>query len=400
MANKTPPPPSPTNPPSPHPHRKMHQRSSPNTPPTHPHRRHEIHHDKKRKQRLLKYLKYASIVIAIILATSTYLYRQAIKTPHTPESAEEISIIIKNSSTIQDTADTLEEKEIIDSSWAFYWYTRLNNLDTEIVAGRFVLSPSMTIPQILEVIVDATNSEAVITIQEGLRVVDIDHKLSELELIQAGEFAKAVAEFALEDYEYYPFLDKTHLTSPLTNPNGQTIVLDYPLEGYLYPDTYFLDPSDFDPTNLIYRALNNFKSKTEELLAKIEKSPRTLHEIVTMASILEKEVRGYEDQQLVSGILWKRLNSNWKLDADATLLYTKRDNTITTADLESDSPYNTRKFKGLPPGPIGNPSLQTIKAALYQKSSSNWFYLTDSEGAVHYANSNDAHNANKVRYLN
>ena len=364
------------------------------------HNRNEIHHDKKRRQRFVKYFRNAIILITLVIAISTYTYRQSVNSPLNPESTEGISIIIKTNSNAKETANTLEEREIIGSSWAFYWHTRINDLDTKIVAGRFLLSPSMTIPQILEIITDATNSEAVITIQEGLKIVDIDHKLEELDLIQPGEFAEAAANFALEDYEYYPFLNKTHLTSSITNANGNTIKLEYPIEGYLYPDTYFLDPSNFTPINLIYKALNNFKTKTEEIMPEIEKSEYTLHELVTMASILEKEVRGYEDQRIVSGILWKRLDNNWKLDADATLLYTKRDNTISKADLESDNPYNTRKLKGLPPGPIGNPSLQTIQAALYSIQTQNWFYLTDEEGDVHYADSNDAHNVNKTKYLN
>ena len=258
----------------------------------------------------------------------------------------------------------------------------------------------MTTIEVVETISDANNSEAVITIQEGLRVIDIDQKLAELELAPEGAFKEAVKNFNTEDYEYYPFLDQAHLTSPITNPNENTILLEYPLEGYLYPDTYFLEPSNFTVTSLIYKCLNNFKNKIETETPNILiQSQHTLHEITTMASILEKEVRGFEDQQIVAGILWKRLNSGWRLDADATLLYTKEDNKITKADLESNNPYNTRKLLGLPPGPIGNPSIQSIKAASNPTKTNYWFYLTDKDGNVIYATSNEQHNVNKARYL-
>jgi len=344
-------------------------------------------------------IQVVSILLVLFITIVSFTYKQMVSNPLDPESTEEISVIIKKAQSVKDLGSILEEKELISSPTIFYMYARFNGLGENIVAGRFALSPSMTIPQIIETISDAKNSEAVITIQESLRVADIDERLAEMELLRPEDFEKAVASFSLEDYEYYPFLDKDFLTSPVTNPNGNTILLSYPLEGYLYPDTYFLDPGSFKPETLIYKALNNFKFKTEEIITEITASKYTLHEILTMASILEKEVRSADDRSLVAGILWKRLENGWRLDADATLLYTKDNNKITTEDLNSDNPYNTRKYKGLPPGPIGNPSLPYIIAALRPTSSQYWFYLTDEDGKVIYAKTNEEHNLNKARFL-
>jgi len=342
--------------------------------------------------RKLSSKKIAVLVIAgaLILCFLGYSkYSNGVKTPLDKESTEKISIIIKKGMSAGEIAEILEEKEIIRSDFSFYWYARLNDLDKNIVSGRFILSPSMTVQEILTKISDAKESEAVITIQEGLKIRDIDARLTEMGIIQEGEFISAVKNF--DDYERYPFLNKKLLKEDLK--------LDLPLEGYLYPDTYFLDPTEFTANDLIYKALNNFKNKINEHPEILTQSRIKMHDLVTMASIVEREVRSSSDRKTVAGILWKRLNSGWKLDADATLLYTKLDNKITSSDLTSDNLYNTRKIGGLPPGPICNPSIDSILAALNPTESSYWFYLTARDGTTKYAVSNDEHNTNKAKYL-
>jgi UPF0755 protein len=155
--------------------------------------------------------------------------------------------------------------------------------------------------------------------------------------------------------------------------------------------------------------MDNFEkklnSKTEEsgdstLFQAIEKSGRSLNEVITMASIIEKEVFGDRDRKIVSGILWKRLDNGWFIGADATLLYQKNDNTITKQDLEQNSPYNTRNTKGLPPTPISNPSLQSIVAAIFPTETDYWFYLNDlNTGETIFAKTNEEHNLNRAKHL-
>lgn len=327
------------------------------------------------------------IIAILFIVTLGYLkYQNGVSTPLDSNSTEKISFIIKKGETARSIADALQEKGVIKSDFSFYWYARLNNLDKNIISGRFVLTPAMTVPEILAKISDPKESEAVITIQEGLKIRDIDTKLAEMELMKSGDFITAVKSF--NDYAEYPFLDKAILTK-----------LDLPLEGYLYPDTYFLDPTEFTANDLIYKALNNFKKKIGEHPEILTQSKIKMHDLVTMASIVEREVISASDRKEVAGILWKRLNSGWKLDADATLLYTKADNKITSADLASDNPYNTRKIGGLPPGPICNPSIDAILAALNPTQSNYWFYLTAKDGTTKFATSNEEHNANKAEYL-
>lgn len=336
--------------------------------------------------------KIAVFIISGLLIISAILYtkyQSGIKTPVNKESNEKMSLIIKKGQSVKEIGANLEEKEIIKSEFSFYWYARLHDLDKNIVSGRFILTPAMTVKEILEKISDSSQSEAVITIQEGLKIRDIDKKLAELEISNEGDFIAAVKNF--NDYEQYPFLDKKLLK--------ETLKLDLPLEGYLYPDTYFLDPTEFIANDLIYKALNNFRKKINEHPEITIQSRIKMHDLVTMASIVEREVISASDRKMVAGILWKRLNSGWKLDADATLLYTKTDNKITSADLASDNPYNTRKVGGLPPGPICNPSIDAILSTLDPTDSNYWFYLTAKDGTTKFATSNEEHNANKAKYL-
>lgn len=324
-------------------------------------------------------------IIIIVVWYANSWYSSAITAPVNADDDSKISFIVEKGSVLAAVAIDLKEKGLITNEDVFKIYTRLGGFDRKIVAGRFVLSPSMAIPEIVDTLTDTTLSEVVLTVPEGSTVAEIDNRLVELALIEDGEFEKSVQNF--DDYETYPSLDKENLRT-----------LAYPLEGYLFPDTYFLPAQDFHPENLIQLMIKNFEQKIENVAW--NKEEHSLYEIVIMASILEKEVNTSADMPIVSGILWKRLASGWVLGADATLLYLKDDRTIDYEDLQEESDYNTRKNGGLPPGPIGNPGLETLKAATTPEESPYWFYLTTLDtGEVIYSVSNEEHNANKAKYL-
>lgn len=338
-----------------------------------------------RKKKSLKPV-FLLLALLITLPLLWYVkYRNDIYKPVDKEDNTNISFQIKKGESAKNIGKSLEEKDLIKNSTSFYIYAKNNKLDQDILFGRFVLNRGMTVPEIITMISDPSQAEFVITIQEGLTIKDIDQKLVDLGLISAGDFLTDVKNF--NNWQDYDFLDQSVLSK-----------LELPLEGYLYPDTYFLDPENFTSEELIYKALDNFENKFKPLKDQIKR--HSYHEIITMASIIEKEVFGTQDRKLVSGILWKRLESNWPLGADATSLYIKNDRSITGADLQTESPYNTRKNLGLPPGPIANPSIESIEAAMYPTESDYWFYLTTLDtGEVIYAKSNEEHNANRAKYL-
>jgi len=174
------------------------------------------------------------------------------------------------------------------------------------------------------------------------------------------------------------------------------------LEGYLFPDTYFVNPDEFVAKFFLERMLGTFRTRVVEVLeSDIVSSGRSLEEIVTMASLIERETKTDEERPMVAGILWKRFDAKQGLDVDATVRYAlqKPVEPLTKNDLENRSPYNTRRFAGLPPGPIANPGLKSTQAALHPTESRYWYYLHGSDGVIRYAETNEEHNANKVKYL-
>jgi len=325
------------------------------------------------------------LIVLLLSFMAYYKYQRNIYSPLEPKNQETTNFEIKKGESAKTISENLENAGLISSSLSFRFHTKAEKLGTEIAAGNFQLSSSMSSAEILEKITTPNETKSLITIQEGLTSKDIDQKLTEMAVIESGEFIAALKSFT--NWDFYPFL----------KPEEQK-KLGIPLEGYIYPDTYFIDPSSFTPEQLIFNSLDNFENKTSSLLPQIKK--HSIQEIITMASIIEKEVFGEKDRKLVSGILWKRLENNWPLGADATIIYVTDNNKINAADLQIDSPYNTRKFGGLPPGPISNPSIESIEAAMFPESSPYWFYLTTlNSGEVIYSASNEEHNTNKRKHL-
>ena len=151
---------------------------------------------------------------------------------------------------------------------------------------------------------------------------------------------------------------------------------------------------------MINYVLSNFRKKlTPELRLEIANQKKSIFDIVTMASLLEKEVRTLDDKKIASGILWKRLGVGMPLQLDATVNYItgKSDASVLFKDAKIDSPYNTYKYKGLPKGPISNPGIDSIMAAIYPIQTKYWFYLSD--GITHFSETLQQHNAAKRRYL-
>ncbi len=179
------------------------------------------------------------------------------------------------------------------------------------------------------------------------------------------------------------------------------------LEGYLFPDTYRVFAST-SPEAVVQVMLSNFDKKlSQELRDEIKRQGKTIHEIITMASIIEKEAplfnqTNVEDARIISGIFWNRLKINMALQSDATLSYIfeNKKPAHSGTELTVDSPYNTYRYRGLPPGPIANPGMIAIEAAIYPAETNYMFFLTPLDGSrVHYAVSYEQHLNNKYRYL-
>jgi UPF0755 protein len=286
-------------------------------------------------------------------------------------------------------ADDLVMQKLIRSSFAFKMYARLNGKTGSLKAGNFIVTSSMDTPEIVDVISGGKSAEEIITIPEGFTVTDIDALLAKKGIIKEGDFLHCAQ---VCDFSSFTFLPK----NPAMAKRGGKV------EGYLYPDTYYVTTEDFVAKYFIERLLSTFRRRVvENMAADIKASKRSLGDVVIMASLIEEETRRASERPIVAGILWKRFDQKMGLGVDATTRYVfdKKTAPLTLSDLAVDSPYNLRKYRGLPPGPIASPGLSSIQAALHPKESPYYYYLHGTDGQIHYAVTNDEHNQNRARYL-
>jgi len=232
--------------------------------------------------------------------------------------------------------------------------------------------------EIIERLVRARVIAKNFTVIPGWTVKDIAAHLQRKDFLRDGAFSGAVTEEIKGRFDFLNGL-----------PAGSN------LEGYLFPDTYQL-PENADADGLATLILDNFnRNVTPDMRNRITAQKKTVYEIITMAAMLEKEVKTLEDKKIVAGILWKRLVKKMPLQVDSTILYV----TGGKFDKELDSPYNTYKYPGLPAGPICNPGLESIEAAMEPIDSPYWFYLSAPDGTTIFSRDYGEHLSNKAKYL-
>lgn len=202
----------------------------------------------------------------------------------------------------------------------------------------------------------------------------------------------------------FPLKDYTSSLSWVASGN-YPLLLDKPAkisyEGYLFPDTYRVY-RDSSLDEVLKKIFSNLENKiTAEMKTEIVRQKKDFFEILTMASIVEKEAPDNENMAKIADIFWRRLDDGWPLQSCATVNYItgKSSPAVSSADKAVDSPYNTYKYRGLPPGPICNPSLNAIKAAIYPEKNSYVYFMSGSDGTIHYARTLEEHNANVAKYL-
>jgi UPF0755 protein len=313
------------------------------------------------------------LVLIVVIALGGFLFYKEGLMPVSPDDKATKTFVIDQGEDVDEIIKSLENEKLIRSKTVFYLILKQTGIDKRIQAGDFHLSPSMTALEIAENLTVGT-SDTRITVIEGLRKEEIAQMFSKELNIPEIEFIK---------------------TSK---------------EGFLFPDTY-LFPKDADASKVIKIMQNNFDKKfTPEMKAQISAKKLTLNQIITIASLVEKEARLNGDRKEVASIIYKRYVKDWALEIDATVQYaigyqvdekTWWKKNLTQADLEVDSPYNTRKNVGLPPGPICNPGLSSIIAAVEADASTPyWFYISDKTGKMHYTKTLEEHDAAIEKYLN
>jgi UPF0755 protein len=316
-------------------------------------------------------------VVAIVMTGLYMWYRQQLS-PLAKESTS-ISVVIPSGSTTKQIAAQLADKKVIKNALAFEWYVRLNNLRANLQAGTYALDPSQSVRQITAIISNGKIKKDTYTILPAKRLDQI-----KASMVKAGFSQQSVDEaFVVSNYASHPAL--------ANKPSGAS------LEGYLYPDTYEITANS-TPTDIVKQSLDEMaKVLTPDLQDKLKKQGLTIHQAVTLASIVEQEAPGATDRRMAAQVFLNRLKQGIALGSDVTYRYAAA---IVGVDPTPfiDSPYNTRKYAGLPPGPISNVSKVSLEAVANPIQSDYLFFVAGDDGVVHYSKTQAEHDALAKQY--
>lgn len=337
------------------------------------------------------------ILMVVMVIFMVGLWRSSF--PVNPSSLEQTIFVVEKGEGFQEVLNNLGRQGFIRSNFSLNAFLVVSGMAKNLKAGNYELSPSMSAFEIIGKIYRGEVVKEKITIIEGWNLRDIGLYFEGKGMFQAEELFEAVG-FPLVDYRKDNDLPKL---ADFGSDFG--FLKDKPsyvsLEGYLFPDTYEINKGE-SLNEIVRRLLNNFDKKVFSVLKQeISAQDKSIFDIITMASMIEREVLDYGDKKLVSGILWKRLESGMPLQVDATVNYiTGRKNSgPTSLEKKIDSPYNTYKYKGLPFGPISNPGIESIRASLYPQESDFWYYLSTPEGKTIFSKTLKEHNAAINEYL-
>ncbi len=279
--------------------------------------------------------------------------------------------VVRRGEGVKSIAARLATDGLIRSPTGFYLLVKFMGIERDLQAGDYRLNPTMDAGTLARELTHGTLDVWVTTL-EGWRVEEVAAKLTKELDIPESEFVKVAR------------------------------------EGYMFPDTY-LFPKDATVGAVARLFYTTFDAKVDEKMrSDAKKTGLTFDEVLTLASIVEREGRTEEDRPMIAGILLNRLRADWPLQADATLQYALgyqvREKTwwkksLTDEDKKIESAYNTYLHRGLPPRPISNPGLSSIRAVIYPKETAYWYYLHDPDGGIHYGRTLEEHNSNIAKYL-
>jgi len=310
-------------------------------------------------------------VAILAIFTGIFFWWKDALTPVDDKDTTPISFTIPSGQRTKEIAVRLAEEDVIRNQIAFYLYVRFGGAGSDLQAGEFRLNRAMDTKTIAKELTRGT-LDVWVTIPEGWRVEEIATKLTKELDIPEQEFLK------------------------------------YANEGYMFPDTYMI-PNEATAGAVAALLQDTFNTKlTQEMVNDAKRSGLSKESLVTIASLVEREGKNSEDRPMIAGILLNRLHQDWPLQVDATLQYalgyqssekTWWKKELTDYDKTIDSPYNTYKYTGLPPGPIANPGVEALRAVVYPTTTEYMFYLHDSSGKAYYAKTVEEHERNIANYL-
>lgn len=306
------------------------------------------------------------VVLLILIIGTIFMYTKTINHP-LKSNKESIVVEVKEGEGFYTLLNELKEKDLIKNELFIKLYLKLNRVNPKVTKGTYTVKTDITLSKLLETL--QTESAVKVVIPEGYTVVQIADILQKDKLFSKEEFLKAVNNYPLPDY--------------IKKGNKRR----YALEGFLFPDTY-LFPKRSTPNEVIKTMLDKFQSVMKEVESETGVTVPTdeIDEVVTKASLIEKEARTEKDRPLISSVIDNRIEKNMPLQIDATVIYAlgKHVDKVLYKHLEVESPYNTYKNKGLPVGPIANPGKPSLIAALEPAKTDYIYYLLNPKTGEHY----------------
>ncbi|MED1438666.1 endolytic transglycosylase MltG [Aeribacillus composti] len=325
-----------------------------------------------------------------------YLYVRSALKPVDPDNKEPVKVQIPIGSSVSQIASILEKNDIIKSAIVFKYYVKFKN-ESGFQAGNYQFNQSMTIQEIVERLKKGElMGEAAIklTIPEGLQLSEIADIIAKHTPYSKKEIMNQLTnqQFIKQMQKKYP----NTITDDIFNGR-----IKYALEGYLYPATY----SFYEESPPLAEIIETMIKKTDEMLVpyrnKMKELSLSTHQFLTLASLVEEEATEKADREKIASVFYNRLEKNMPLQTDPTVLYSlgKHKERVYYKDLEVNSPYNTYKHKGLPPGPIANAGKQSLDAVANPADTNYFYFLATKEGEVIFTKTLDEHNKEKAKHI-
>jgi len=337
----------------------------------------------KRLQRRPRWL----IILVIIIVLGGFIGIKTLNQQYLPvdsNNKEPVEIYIPAESSARQIAAILYENKLIRSQNAFLSYCSKQGLDTQLKPGHYNFSQSLSLPQIARSIAQGDVIKIKITIPEGYTVKEIGALLVEKKICSAESWQEAVQ----ADYPYDFLADV---------PAG----VKEPLEGFLFPDTYYIE-KETTSREIVDMMLKNFAAMWDKEFAGQPNAEKMgVYNTIIRASLIEEEAMHDEERRTISGVIENRLRDGMLLQLCPTVLYCldEKKTELSNADLEIDSPYNTYRNPGLPPGPISNPCKESIAAALNPEKNNYYFYVSKGDGTHYFSRTYSEHLQAMARYL-
>lgn len=356
----------------------------------------ERQNEAKLVRKIVMIISASLLLLALLVFGGGFLYVNSALKPVDPDSKQKIIVEIPIGSGVSTISQILEDSGVIKNARVFKYYVKFNN-ETGFMAGEYEMQPSMTIKQIVDSLKTGKVMQKVvfkITVPEGKNLEEIATIIAEKTKRNQEDVIKQLNDptFIEALIAKYPDVLSEEMLKP---------TIKYPLEGYLFPATYPFYTENPSIEEIVTVMLDKTKTVVDDYRGQMEEKQMTVHELLTMSSLIEEEATKKVDRNKIASVFYNRIDAGMPLQTDPTVLYAlgEHKDRVYYKDLEVDSPYNTYKHTGLTPGPIANAGTSSIEAALSPAETDYLYFLATPEGDVLFSKTNDEHNVKKEEHI-